>query len=220
MENKQQPTQPKRTLWTWWNLKAVKIIVIGTLLIYGIAIVVFYWISVFDNFSFIGLDKSQWEIFLSNITPPVLELISVFVGLVLGFYWDRADKIRRDNFDRHRITGYLISELEVNEKNLQYLYTSAGRDYTSFTFQTTVYDIYEESIGSLYVLWVPDLISIYHRLFMLNNFISKYPFANDIIPEERQKIRTESTYTKGLINSWINDAREWYQNPRLGKPPF
>lgn len=210
MTNQNQPTQPNRTIWTWWNLKAVQIMIGITALIYFISIVIFYWISQFN-------ELNPWKYFFNSTLPPMLEVVSVFVGLVLGFYWNRADKIRMDNFDRRRITGYLITELEANGRKLQYLYHNKGQDYTSSSLQTTVWDIYEEKIGILYNIWVPRITDIYHRLSLLNEYITRYPDIDRIRIDDRKTIHLICDNTRELIETWVKEAQIWFNNPNLGR---
>jgi len=108
----------------------------------------------------------------------IAEITGIFVGIVLGFYWDRAYEAKILMEENPKIINYFIEELEYNKNKITNLYKLValrGVSAVPHKLKTEIYDIYKTRLSKFAHPLAIKLNDIYHDINILNLVIEKYP---------------------------------------------
>ena len=138
--------------------------------------------------------------------PSMAELTSVFLGVVLGFYWEKADRIKSKNWDRLKIYRSVKKELENNIELIE-------KEKVRYRLlKSTLYEIYKEEIGE----FVDEknsilLTEIYWKIFKYNERVEDEPLKLNLGEKERDYIDTIIDELKKDINRWTENLTKAYK---------
>ncbi|MHA1973319.1 MAG: hypothetical protein ACTSW1_10010 [Candidatus Hodarchaeales archaeon] len=138
------------------------------------------------------------------------ELFGVASGIVLGFYWERANYTARFVEEIPKILNSFIEELEFNKEKIRYIYSSAGVTYLPNLQKTTTYELYKNKLTEINFNFIPELHQIYFNFTLINENLRKYPTTQDLdtYRSQRQDLVEIRTTTLQAINEWIPQAKE------------
>jgi len=142
------------------------------------------------------------------------ELVSVFVGITLGFYWNKADEAKTKRNEFKRAFRQLLDELKKNQPKLRYLYTGKYNNNLILLLKTTNWEICKYmfidipfDVPNEEIFMVRD---IYHKIQVINYYVEKYPFKKDMIKEDYDELMEIIKTVKVDINNWIITISEFY----------
>jgi len=168
------------------------------------------------SFTFLVLVVLDFYIpFLSVSLSFVVEIFAVFIGIYLGFDFNRYMENRRLARETRKILFLFIDELEENRKNMDTLYSSATMHYTAFMLKSSIWDVYKEKLGDAGTKNVDTLADFYYNINLINDNI-KYVALPSAHPQ-RTHIRKIIIKTNKKIGEWIKTTTEYYE--KVDNPP-
>jgi len=84
-----------------------------------------------------------WIKGFEEFIPSIAELTSVFIGIVLGFYWESANKYKEKTSNRLLIYRNIRIELNHNKEKLDI----ESASFQPFRLSTTSWDVYKEKMS-------------------------------------------------------------------------
>lgn len=177
----------------------------------GIAIYLFLFLTMIGCEIVNTRTDGRHPVFLAILAfiPSIAELSSVFIGIVLGFYYQEADKGKTRNIERLEIYRSIKEELEYNKNILADMFTNI--DYgVPLLLKTTSWEIYKEKIGEFKNEPNSNLLTnIYYNIMILNEMtkmepIQPFDYNKETINSIKIKL-SEDYY------SWKKDLTEKYK---------
>ena len=142
--------------------------------------------------------------------PSIAELTSVFIGFVLGFYWQESDKIKTRNIERLEIYRSIKNELEYNKNIVDKILSTRIEYNIPFLFKTSTWEIYKEKIGEFKNEPNSELLTnMYHNIIQLNEMVKMkpmiyYSYDDKIVNSLKEKIVEDYSF-------WVKDLTEKYK---------
>jgi hypothetical protein len=183
-------TNKNRTLKIFWESRAVKTIT-------GYMFLVYLWILL-GLVSLLGRLSSITQ-FLQSFS----ELVAVFVGITLGFYWNKASERVSTRQERERILYHIRAELDENIDNLKSLNQTGWLTF-EFLPQIVMWETYKERLSVLKLDDLTQVNAIYNNLVKIRSYVLERHNIKDSMMD--QKIARLASDTLQLVKQWKRNS--------------
>jgi len=176
----------------------------------AVLIIIFLTILIYLTLLYASIKYVDYKEFIFSIA----ELISVFVGITLGFYWNNSAETRANRIEYKRAFSQLVEELKENKSRLDLLYTPRYNNNILLLLKTTNWEICKDRFRNIVIddqyKDIFKVRDIYHILYTINKHIEMYPFYEKVPVQDRNNILGLIDSVKGDIDNWITTISDFY----------